>query len=179
MLIVSWVLKTRDSIETRAFKTRFTWFASSLMWKIFVSWRFQTPTTHTVSLSLSNTLSVSQALSLSLSYTLKVQTPKSLKRSLSNAHRPRCATKLSSSSNTPPFPQTTFQRSPHPSLEITQMLAVKRSPSSACNKITVTVKRYPLSSDHILTIPSSIPRKSLLSLPTEVQILLCLKVWFS
>ena len=133
------------------------------MWKIFATWRFQTPTTHTVSLSLSNTLSVSQALSisqalsLSLSNTLKVQTPKSLKRSLSNAHRPWRATKLPSPSNTLPFPQTIFRRSPHPSLEITQTFAIKRSPSSACNEITITVKRSPLSSNHIPAIPSPIP----------------------
>ena len=115
MLIASRVLKTRDSIETRAFKTHFTRFASPLMWKIVATWRFQIPT-HTVSLNLSNTLSVSQALSLSLSNTLKVQTPKSVKRSPSNAHRPRRAM-----------------------------------------KITITVKRSPLSSDHIPMIPSPIP----------------------
>ena len=111
MLIASRVLKTRYSIETRAFKTRFTQFASPLMWKIVATWRFQTPT-HTVSLNLSNTLSVSQALSLSLSNTLKVQTLKSDKRSPSNAHCPRRAKKLPSSSNAIPFPQTTFRRSP-------------------------------------------------------------------
>ena len=137
MLIASRVLKTRNSIETRAFKTHFTRFASPLMWKIVATWRFQIPT-HTVSLNLSNTLSVSQALSLSLSNTLKVQIPKSVKRSSSNAHRPRRAT-----------------------------------------KITLTVKRSPFSSDHIPTIPSPIPWKSLLSLPTKVQILLFLKVCFS
>ena len=37
---------------------------------------------------------------------------KSLKRSPSNAHRPRRATKLPSLSNAIPFPQTTFRRSP-------------------------------------------------------------------
>ena len=42
---------------------------------------------------------------------------KSLKRSPSNAHRPRRATKLPSPSNALPFPQTTFRRFPHPSLE--------------------------------------------------------------
>ena len=162
MLIASRVLRTRDSIETRAFKTHFTWFASPLMWKIFATWRFQTPT-HTVSLSLSSTLSQSL--------------------------------KHFQSSNT----------------EITQTLAVKRSPSSACNEITLTVKRSPLSLDHISTIPSPIPwnhsnarRQTLTVLSvqwnyphrqmlspflrphsddprraTEVQILLFLKVRFS
>ena len=128
-------------------------------------------------------LSISQTLSQSLKHSLSVsQTLSKFKyRNQSNAHRQMLTVlgvqrKSPSPSNALLFPQTTFRRSPHPSLEITQMLAVKRSPSSACNEITVTVKRYPLSSDHILTIPSSIPRKSLLSLPTEVQILLCLKV---
>ena len=85
MLIASRVLKTRDSIEIRAFKTRFTRFATPLMWTIFATWRFQTPT-HTVSLSLSSTLSQSL--------------------------------KHSQSSNT----------------KISQMLIVKRSPSSVCNE---------------------------------------------
>ena len=71
----------------------------------------------TLSQSLKHSLSVSQALSLSLSNTLKVQIPKSVKRSSSNAHRPRRATKLPSPSNSLPFPQTTFRRFPHPSLE--------------------------------------------------------------
>ena len=116
MKIASRVLKTRDPIETRAFKTRFTRFVSPLMWTNFATWSFQTPT-HTVSLS-SNTLSVSQTLSLNLSNNLRVQTPKSIKRSPSNAHRPQRATKITLTVNT----------------EISQKLTVKHSPSSACNE---------------------------------------------
>ena len=132
------------------------------MWKIFVTWSFQTPTTHTVSFNLSNTLSVSQALlvsqalSLSLSNTLKVQTPKSLKRSPSNAHRPRSATKLPSPSNTLPFPQTTFRRSPHPSLEITQTLAVLGVQRNYRHRQTLSPFLRPHSDDpftHPLKIP--------------------------
>ena len=94
IIIASRVLKTRDSIETRAFKTRFTRFASADVENVCLV-EISNSTTHTVSLSLSNTLSVSQALSisealsLSLSNTLKAQTPKSLKRLPSNVHRPR------------------------------------------------------------------------------------------
>ena len=65
IIIASRVLKTRDSIETRVFKTRFTRFADSLTWKIFATWRFQTPLL-IPSLSVSQALSISEALSLSL-----------------------------------------------------------------------------------------------------------------
>ena len=144
IIIASRVLKTRDSIETRVFKTRFTRFASPLTWKIFATWRFQTPLlipslsvfqtlSHSLkhSQSLKHSLSVSETLSLAVkcspSTASNAQTTfrrsphphsddhlthplKSLKRSLSNAHRPRHATKLPSPSNATPFPQTTFQR---------------------------------------------------------------------
>ena len=43
---------------------------------------------------------------------------------------------------------------PHSDDPLTHPLkSLKRSLSSACNEITVTVKRYPLSSNHIPTIP--------------------------
>ena len=59
-----------------------------------------------------------QTLSLNLSNTLRVQTPKSVKRSPSYAHRPQRATKITLTVNT----------------EISQTLTVKHSPSSTCNE---------------------------------------------
>ena len=71
IIIASRVLKTRDSIETRVFKTRFTRFASPLTWKMFATWRFQTPLL-IPSLSVFQTLSQSLKHSVSLSSTLNL-----------------------------------------------------------------------------------------------------------
>ena len=71
IIIASRVLKTRDSIETQVFKTRFTRFASPLTWKMFATWRFQTPLL-IPSLSVFQTISQSLKHSLSLSSTLNL-----------------------------------------------------------------------------------------------------------
>ena len=159
MIIASRVLKTRDSIETRVFKTRFTRFADSLTWKIFATWRFQTPLLYRLSqcfkhsLSLSSTLSVSQALSISQALSLSLWNTLALKHSWSpsNVHRPRHQMLRPHSDDPLTHPLKSLKRSPSNARR--QTLAVKRSPSSACNKITATVKRYPLCSDYIPTIP--------------------------
>ena len=104
MLIASRVLKTWDSIETRAFKTRFTRFASPLMWKLLPRGDFKLLLI--LSLSISQTLSEFKHQNQSNAHrqmltVLSVQrkspspsTPKSVKSSPSNTHHPRRATKI-------------------------------------------------------------------------------------
>ena len=104
------------------------------------------------SLSLSSTLNLWSTLSQSLKHSRSEALSLNLwstlaRRQMFTVHG------VKRSDHIPTIPSPTFWRSPHPSLEISQTLVVKRSPSSACNEITVTVKRYPLSSDHIPTIP--------------------------
>ena len=189
MIIASRVLKTRDSIETRVFKTRFTRFADSLTWKIFATWRFQTPLL-IPSLSVFQTLSQSLKHSVSLSSTLNLWSTlsQSLKHSCSISEALSLAVKRSPS--TASNAQTTFRRSPHPHSDdpLTHPLkSLKRSPSNArrqtltvlgvqrnyrhCQTLSPFLRPHsdnPLSSNHIPT-----------SLPTEVLILLCLKVCVS
>ena len=127
MIIASRVLKTRDSIETRVFKTRFTRFADSLTWKIFATWRFQTPLL-IPSLSVFQTLSQSLKHSVSLSSTLNLWS--TLSQSLKHSRSEALSLAVKCSPSTASNAQTTFRRSAHPSLEISQTVAVKRLPSN-------------------------------------------------
>ena len=181
MIIASRVLKTRDSIETRVFKTRFTRFADSLTWKIFATWRFQTPLL-IPSLSVFQTLSQSLKHSVSLSSTLNLWS--TLSQSLKHSRSEALSLAVKCSPSTASNAQTTFRRSAHPSLEISQTLAVKRSPSNACRQ-TFTVLgvqqnyRHRQTLSPLLRLHSDNPLSLDLiptSLPTEVLILLCLKV---
>ena len=133
--------------------------------KLHYSYRLSQSFKH--SLSLSSTLNLSSTLSQSLKHSRSEALSLNLWSTLA-CRQTFIVHDIKRSDHIPTIPSPTFRRSPHPSLEISQTLAVKHSPSSTCNKITVTVKRYPLSSDHIPT-----------SLPTKVLILLCLKVCVS